>query len=349
MLGYIGRRLLQIIPLLVLLSILIFAIIQLPPGDFVTKQVQTLKMQGTEMAQSQIDNLRNLYNLDKPMYVQYWFWVKNIVTKGDFGWSMAWNKPVTELIRERFATTFVVSILTLLLTWVVAIPIGIYSATHQYSALDYLFTFIGFLGIAVPGFLIALVLLYLVFSKTGVAITGLFSQQYIDAPLTWAKLLDGAKHIWVPVLIIGLSGTGSLIRVTRNMLLDELSKQYVITARSKGVPEGRLLWKYPVRIAINPLISTIGWLLPGHHLGRGARIHRAQHALDRAAHAAGHAEPGHVPGRKLHPGDQRPDRLRYPHLRHSAGLVRSPHPVRDRAGRRLADDGRHRLRRRVAS
>ncbi|HET6485467.1 MAG TPA: ABC transporter permease [Spirochaetia bacterium] len=262
MLGYIGRRLLQIIPLLVLLSILIFAIIQLPPGDFVTKQVQTLKMQGTEVAQSQIDNLRNLYNLDKPMYLQYWFWIKNIVTKGDFGYSMAWNKPVTELIRERFATTFVVSILTLLLTWVVAIPIGIYSATHQYSPLDYLFTFIGFLGIAVPGFLIALVLLYLVFSKTGVAITGLFSQQYIDAPLSWGKIVDGAKHIWVPVLIIGLSGTGSLIRVTRNMLLDELSKQYVITARSKGVPEGRLLWKYPVRIAINPLISTIGWLLP---------------------------------------------------------------------------------------
>jgi peptide/nickel transport system permease protein len=263
MLGYIGRRLLQIIPLLILLSILIFAIIQLPPGDYVTIQVQILKMQGTEVAQSQIQSLRSLYNLDKPVYLQYWYWIKNVVTKGDLGWSMRYGKPVTELVRERLTITIIISMLTLLFTWAVAIPIGIYSATHQYSLFDYSFTFVGFLGISVPGFLIALVVLYLVFTKTGVAITGLFSPEYIDKPLSLAKLLDGVKRVWVPIVIIGLGGTASLIRVTRNMLLDELSKQYVITARAKGVPEGRLLFKYPVRIAINPLISTIGWLLPG--------------------------------------------------------------------------------------
>jgi len=263
MLGYILRRFLQIIPLMILLSILIFFIIQLPPGDYVTMLVQNLKRQGTEMAQSHIDSLLRLYNLDKPLYVQYLTWIRNILFKGDFGYSMLHGRPVMEIVGERMNMTIILSILTLLFTWIVSIPIGIYSATHQYSFFDHLFTFVGFMGISVPGFLIALVVLYLVFANTGVAISGLFAPEYINAPWTWAKILDGAKRIWVPMVIIGLSSTASLIRVMRNMLLDELRKQYVITARSKGVAEGKLLLKYPVRLAINPLISTIGWILPG--------------------------------------------------------------------------------------
>jgi len=263
MLGYTARRLLQIVPLLLLLSILIFGLMQLPPGDYVTMLMRNLQMQGTEMAQSQIDSLRRLYDLDKPLYLQYLTWIRNIVFKGDFGYSMLYSRPVTEVVGERLAMTIVLSVLTLLFTWAVSIPIGIYSATRQYSFFDHFFTFVAFLGISVPGFLIALVVLYIVFAKTGIAITGLFSPEYVDAPWTMGKIVDAAKRIWIPMLIIGLSSTASLIRVMRNMLLDELRKQYVITARAKGVPERKLLFKYPVRLAINPLISTIGWVLPG--------------------------------------------------------------------------------------
>jgi peptide/nickel transport system permease protein len=263
MLGYIAQRLLQIVPLLFLLSVLIFFIIQLPPSDFVTLQVQSGQRQGTDLTESQILSLRRLYNLDKPPYQQYLIWMRDILTKGDFGWSMVYGRPVMEVVGERMTMTIVLSLLTLVFTWLVSIPIGIYSATNQYSVLDYVFTFIGFLGISVPGFLVALVVLYLVFDNTGVAITGLYSPEYIDARWTWGKIVDAAKRIWVPMVIIGLSSTAALIRVTRNMLLDELSKQYVITARAKGVGENRLLFKYPIRLAFNPIISTIGWVLPG--------------------------------------------------------------------------------------
>ncbi len=263
MLGYIAQRLLQMVPLLVLLSILIFAVIQIPPGDYVTMLEQNLRMQGTEMAQSQIESLRRLYNLDKPLYLQYLAWIRNILLKGDFGYSMMYGRPVMQVVGERITMTVTLSLLTLLFTWAVSIPIGIYSATHQYSVFDHVFTFVGFLGISVPGFVIALVVLYLVFTRTGVAIIGLFSPEYVDAPWSWPKIMDAAKRIWIPMVIIGLSSTASLIRVMRNMLLDELRKQYVITARAKGVAERRLLFKYPVRLAINPLISTIGWTLPG--------------------------------------------------------------------------------------
>ena len=263
MLGFIGRRLLQIIPLLVALSFLIFMIIQLPPGDYVTMYVENLKLSGTEVSQAEIQRMTNLYNLDKPLWQQYWIWIRNIVTRLDFGRSIQWDRPVSEVIGERLAMTMAVSLLTLIFTWGISIPIGIFSATHQYSLFDYIFTFVGFIGISVPGFLIALVIVYSVFARTGVAITGLFSQQVVDAPWSWAKVLDMLKHVWLPMVVIGLSGTAGLIRTTRGQMLDELQKQYVITARAKGVPEGRLLFKYPVRLAINPMISTIGWLLPG--------------------------------------------------------------------------------------
>jgi peptide/nickel transport system permease protein len=263
MLGYVGRRLLQIIPILCALSIAIFVIIQLPPGDYVTMYVENLKMSGSDVSQAEVQRMMNLYHLDKPLIEQYWVWIRNIVTRLDFGRSLQWNRPVSEVIGERLAMTVIISLLTLVFTWVVAIPIGIFSATHQYSFLDYLATFVGFIGISVPGFLIALLIVYTVFSSTGMAITGLFSEAYAHAPWSLGKVADMLKHIWLPMVVIGLSGTAGLIRTMRGQMLDELQKQYVITARAKGVAEGTLLFKYPVRLAINPMISTIGWLLPG--------------------------------------------------------------------------------------
>ncbi|AEE96395.1 ABC transporter permease [Mahella australiensis] len=263
MLNYVGRRVLQLIPLLIAISIIIFVIIQLPPGDYLTMYIQQLELAGTDVSEAQIELLKSQYHLDEPLVQQYFSWIGNIVFHGDFGLSLLWNQPVTEVIGERITLTIVVSLMTLIFTWLIALPIGIYSATHQYSIGDYIFTFIGFIGVSVPGFLIALVIIYAVFSQTGVAMTGLFSPEFVTAPWGWAKIIDMLKHMWLPVIIIGLSGTAGLIRTVRGMLLDELGKQYVITARAKGVPERRLLFKYPIRVAINPIISTIGWTLPG--------------------------------------------------------------------------------------
>ena len=262
MLGYIGRRVLQIIPLLIALSVIIFLVIQLPPGDYLTIYIQQLRNTGAVVSESEIANLTELYALDKPIYEQYFRWISIILLRGDFGMSFQWNRPVAELIGERLALTMTISILTLIFTWFVSLPIGIYSATHQYSVGDYLLTFIGFIGISLPGFLIALVLMYSVFAHTGVAITGLFSPQYIDAPWSADKVADALKHVWLPMIIVGLAGTASLIRTMRAMMLDELQQQYVVTARARGVKERKLLFKYPVRLALNTMISTIGWLLP---------------------------------------------------------------------------------------
>jgi len=195
--------------------------------------------------------------------MHYLLWIRDIVFKGYLGRSMQYGRPVGEDIGDRLALTMAISILTLIFTWVVSIPIGIYSATHQYSIGDYIATFIGFLGISVPGFLIALVIIYIAFVLTGQSITGLFSPEFVGAPWSWPKVVDLLKHVPLPMVVIGISGTAGLIRTMRGMMLDELQKQYVITARAKGVPERKLLFKYPVRLAINPMISTIGWLLPG--------------------------------------------------------------------------------------
>ncbi|CAM3929949.1 ABC transporter permease [Lederbergia lenta] len=262
MASYIGHRLMQLIPLLIAISIISFALIQLPPGDYLTTYIAQLEMSGNEVSEGTVQSLKNQYGLDKPVYVQYFIWIKNIVFHGDFGRSFTWNEPVKDVIGERLGLTIAISIFTLIFTWIVAIPIGIYSAIRQYSILDYVFTIIGFIGLALPNFLIALVVIYAVFVNTGVAITGLFSPEFVSAPWSIAKLMDMLQRIWVPVLIIGTAGTAGLIRVMRGMLLDELQKQYVITARAKGLKEGKLLFKYPVRMAINPLISTIGWTLP---------------------------------------------------------------------------------------
>lgn len=262
MLNYIGRRLAQIVVLLAGLSLMIFIIIQLPPGDYVTMYIQRLDMAGTKLSENEIATLRRLYNLDRPFYQQYLIWIRNILFRADFGRSLQWDRPVSELIGERLLLTVIVSICTLLFTYTVSIAIGIYSATHQYTIGDYFFSFLAFIGISVPGFLLALVIMYWFFAKTGVAVTGLFSEEYVRAPWTWAKVLDGLKHIWLPMIVIGLSGTASLTRTMRGLLLDELQQNYVITARAKGIAETKLLFKYPVRLAINPMVSTIGWLLP---------------------------------------------------------------------------------------
>lgn len=262
MAAYIGRRLLQLIPLLVAISMIVFIIIQLPPGDFLSTYVEQLKLSGTDVAESTILNLTAQYGLNEPLYVQYWIWIKNIVLHGDLGTSFQWNLPVSQVIGDRLALSMVISLISLALVWAIAIPVGIYSATHQYSAGDYVFSFLGFIGMAVPGFLIALFLVYFVFDKTGISITGLFSPEYQDAPWSWGKFVNMLPRLAIPVVLVGLSGTASLVRVMRGMLLDELSKQYVITARAKGVGENKLLFKYPVRMAINPLVSTIGWTLP---------------------------------------------------------------------------------------
>jgi len=225
--------------------------------------VSTLKLSGTEVSDAEIARLVKLYDLDKPLYVQYFTWIKNIVLYGDFGRSFQWNRPVSQLIGERIGLTMLISILTIFFTWVIAVPIGIYSALHQYSIFDYIFTFLGFIGLALPSFLVALLVVWGAFSTFGISVTGLFSAKFINAPWSWAKVIDMLKHIWVPMVIIGISGTAGLIRTMRANLLDELRKQYVITARAKGLPERRLIFKYPVRIAVNPLVSTIGWMLPG--------------------------------------------------------------------------------------
>ena len=197
------------------------------------------------------------------MPVRYWRWVEGIVMRGNWGFSMQWNKPVNEILAERVPMTIAISLSALLLSWAIAIPIGIYSATHQYSFLDYVFTILGFIGAATPGFLLALILAWVLFAEFGFSMLGLYSREYLEAPWSFAKFIDLLKHIWLPLILVGLGNTAATIRVVRNNLLDELNKQYVIAARSKGLSEWKLLLKYPVRLAINPLLSTMSWTLPG--------------------------------------------------------------------------------------
>lgn len=261
MLQYIIKRLLLLPFLLFIFSVIAFALIQAPPGDFVTSYIAELAAGGSAVEQAQIDALREQYGLDQPMTVQYVKWISRIL-QGDLGVSLDWKKPNAELIGERLALTLLLGLFTFIFTWAVAIPIGIYSATHQYSALDYFFTIFNYFGIATPTFMTALVVMWLAFKYFGVSVTGLFSPEYIDAPWSWAKFMDLLSHIWFPMVILGLDGTARLARVMRANLLDELKKPYMEMARAKGMSEWRLVMKYPVRLALNPLISTIGWYLP---------------------------------------------------------------------------------------
>jgi peptide/nickel transport system permease protein len=267
--SYILRRLLGMIPTLVVISIITFVLIQLPPGDFLTSQLEQLQQQGEQISEDHIAALRARYGLDRPMHVQYLKWVANFV-QGDMGYSFEWNRPVNELIWDRLGYTVVIALTAMLFTWAVALPIGIYSALKQYSISDYAFTTLGFLGLSTPSFLLAMVLMYLGYEWFGVSVGGLFSPEYVAAPWSLGKLADLLKHVWIPTVVVGMAGTAGMIRVMRANLLDELQKPYVITARAKGVGPVRLVLKYPVRIALNPFISTIGWMLP--HLFSGSTI-----------------------------------------------------------------------------
>jgi peptide/nickel transport system permease protein len=259
--SYILRRVLGMIPTLILISLVVFIVIQLPPGDIVTSTLDRLQAQGVEVSGEQIQNLRAQYNLDAPLPVQYLRWVSGFVV-GDMGYSYLFARPVNELVWERMGYTLVLTFSALMFTWVVALPLGIYSAVRQYSMADYALTTIALIGLATPNFLLALILMYLGYEWFGISIGGLFSPEFREVPWTFARFVDLLSHLWIPMIVVGLSGAAVTMRILRANLLDELNKPYVVTARAKGVGPVKLILKYPLRIAINPFISTIGLLLP---------------------------------------------------------------------------------------
>ena len=262
MANYILRRFLVIVPLLIVISVISFIVVQLPPGSYVETYIQNLKNQGYQPDENEIERLESRYGLNQPAYIQYFTWMKNMIFEGDMGRSFVYKQPVSEIIAERAPMTIMISMMAMLLQWIVAVPIGIFSARYQYSIFDYIVTFFRFIGLALPNFLFALVLMYFVYIHTGWAVVGIFSPEFVDASWSFAKLLDMLKNLWIPLVVIATAGTAGLIRTLRGTLLDELKKQYVTTARAKGMKERKLILKYPVRVAVNPLISTIGWMLP---------------------------------------------------------------------------------------
>ncbi len=261
MLAYIGRRLVAMFFLLIALSVVAFVLIQLPPGDFINSYIMNLVADGEQVGKDVIASLRKQYGLDLPIYLQYFKWMGQLL-QGNLGRSFDWGRPVNDLLAERLPVTIAISICTLFFTYILAIPIGIFSATRQYSVGDYIFTFVGFIGLAIPNFLLALIIMFLLYSFFGLAIGGLFSAEYEMAPWSLAKIVDLIKHLPAPIIVVGTAQTAAIIRIMRGCLLDELKKQYVITARSKGLREGALLFKYPVRVALNPIISSIAWVFP---------------------------------------------------------------------------------------
>jgi len=270
MLTYTIRRLLIMIPTLLVISFVTFSIIKLPPGDFLSNQIAELRSQGDKAALERVDFLRKQYGLDKSFLEQYAVWVGLWPTErgfsgllqGDWGWSFEHDLPVNEVIGDRMLLSFMLNFTVVLFTWAVAFPIGVYAATHQYSWGDHGLTLLGYLGLATPNFLFALVLMYFANVEFGLAIGGIMDPEYLDKPWSLAKLGSVLTHLWIPVIVIGTSGTAAMIRRLRANLLDELQKQYVVTARAKGMPQFRLLVKYPLRMALNPFIADIGHLLP---------------------------------------------------------------------------------------
>jgi peptide/nickel transport system permease protein len=261
MLIYIGRRLLMMIPTLLVISFMIFLIIQAPPGDALTAKINECLARGEMGCAQNLTKLRGQFHLDDPFIVQYGYWILGLL-KGDLGFSITYEERVSEIIGDRLWLTVIVTLATILFTWAVAFPIGVYSAVKQYSLSDYVVTFIGILGLAVPSFLFALILLYFASVFFELSIGGLMDPEYIDAPWSWAKLASIGAHLWIPTIIIGASGTAGMIRRLRANLLDELHKQYMVTARAKGLPFWRALIKYPLRMSLNPFIADIGTLLP---------------------------------------------------------------------------------------
>jgi peptide/nickel transport system permease protein len=270
MFRYLVHRVLVMVPTLLAISVLVFVIIQLPPGDYLSNQLAELKAQGEGAALEKIEFLRQQYGFDKPLVEQYAIWVGIWpgdtgfagLLQGNLGWSFEYGIPVNDVVGDRIWLSFVIAFTTIVFIWVVSFPIGIYSATHQYSIGDYSLTLIGFLGLATPNFLLALVLLYFANVTFGTSIGGLMDDQYIEQPWSWEKVGSVLEHLWIPVIVIGTSGTAGMIRRLRANLLDELQKQYVITGRAKGLPPLKLLIKYPLRMALNPFIADIGNLLP---------------------------------------------------------------------------------------
>lgn len=263
MAGFMIRRVALMVPTVLLITVVTFIIIQLPPGDFLTTYVANLSAEGEQVDAADVAALRARYGLDEPMPVQYWTWISGIVSDGDFGRSFEWNRPVADLLSDRLPMTIVFMLATVLFTWVIAFPIGLYSALRQYSITDYVATTFGFLGLAIPNFLLALGLMWVglnVFGQESVG--GLLSPRYKDAAWNLGKVLDLAGHLWVPMVVLGTAGTAGLIRILRANLLDELRRPYVVAARARGMPERQLLLRYPLRVALNPFVSTIGWVLP---------------------------------------------------------------------------------------
>lgn len=267
MLVYIVRRVLTMIPITVILSFVVFIVISLAPGDIATMRIRTLESSGIRLNQEEALRLRMMYGVDEPTLTRYWKWITNVTLRGNFGFSALYNRPTNDLLRETIPVSLAVALAGLLLTWAIAIPLGIYSATHTYSVNDYIFTFLGFFGLGTPGFVIALIFAWASITYFGVSPMGLVSPEFVNQPITLAKLGNMMQHLWLPIVLAGLSSTGGLMRTMRNNLLDQLKQPYVVTARAKGLSERQLLLKYPVRLAINPILSSVAFVLPAIFAG----------------------------------------------------------------------------------
>ncbi|HEY8420555.1 MAG TPA: ABC transporter permease [Thermoclostridium sp.] len=254
---YILKRILMFIPTVLLMSVIVFFIIQLPPGDYITSYVSRMSAEGEVFTSEDIARLREQYGLDKPWYIQYFKWMKNIITEGDFGYSFAYNRPVWTVIMSRLPLTVTVTLIIMIFTYLVSLPIGLYSALHQYSVGDFIFTGIGFLGLATPNFLLAIILMFASFKLTGDPLIGLFSEEILREGLKLSNLGSFLKHLIIPIVVIGTSNTCGVIRTIRAQMLDEITRQYVLTARAKGVSENTIIYKYCLRAALNPVVSGL--------------------------------------------------------------------------------------------
>lgn len=258
---FIFQRTMTMLLMLFLLSLVVFLVLELPPGDFAERYVHDLRQSGAQVTAEQVQLYRHMLGLDRPWYLRYLNWMSGILTRFDFGWSLTYRMPVTQVIGDRLVFTVLLSVVTIALSYIIAIPLGIYSAMRQYSIGDYTFTVLGYLGMATPAFLFALILLYISVIYFNTSAGGIFSVEFQNQPWSLAKLVDFLKHMWMPVVVLGTSGAASTIRTMRATMLDEKNQLYVTVARAKGVPERKLIWKYPVRAALNPVVSTIGWEL----------------------------------------------------------------------------------------
>jgi len=262
MINFLIKRIGLMFVTLFVISIISFIVIDLPPGDYVTSYIMSLKKQGTTVAAGEEAVLRERYGLDKPLFVRYFKWISNFVT-GNLGKSYQWNRDVTELLADRLPLTVSISLLSMLFIWIVSFIVGVWSALNKFSIGDYILSVLCFLAMSIPSFVLALALMYVGFAILKVDVGGLFSREYADAPWSYGKFIDLLKHLWIPVVVIGLAGTAGTIRMLRVTLIDELEKPYVIAAKAKGLPMWKVILKYPIRIALNPFISTVGWSLPG--------------------------------------------------------------------------------------